>query len=103
MEYWAIARYDLALSDNDWLQMTPRQLVMIWRRRINEMRSIELMLSRLTAAVYNSGFVHPKTPFGDTDFMLHPLPKPPAEPPELLGDAFIRKLKTVHWAQETVN
>lgn len=99
MEYWAIARYDLGLTDEDWLEMTPRQLMAIWRRRMNDAQSTELMFSRLTAAVYNTGFARPEHPFESTAFMLHPFPKPKAETPEPLGDALLRKLKIAHWAQ----
>lgn len=103
MDCWAIGRYDLGLTDDEWLRMTPRQLFALQHRRLTHTRNHELMLSRLTAAVYNSGFAHPQTPFNDADFMLHPFPRPEPPEPEPLGDAFIQKLKTVHWAQEAVN
>lgn len=53
------------------------------------MQCQELMLSRLTAAVLNSGFTHPKDPVDDARFMLHPFPKRPESP----GDALIRMLE----------
>jgi hypothetical protein len=89
LDCWAIARYDLALSDEEWLAMTPRQLFALKRRKLFDMQCAELMMSRLTAAVCNSGFMRPKEPVEDTRFMLHPFPKPP-EPP---GDAIIRMLE----------
>lgn len=84
--------------------MTPRQLFALKRRKLYDMQREELMMSRLTAAVCNSGFARPKEPVEDTRFMLHPFHAPkPSGPPELLGDALLRTLKTAHWAQESVN
>lgn len=84
--------------------MTPRQLFALKRRKLYDMQREELMMSRLTAAVCNSGFARPKEPVEDTRFMLHPFHAPkPSGPPELLGDAFVRMLRKVPWAQEAVN
>lgn len=71
--------------------MTPRQLFALRRRKLFDMQSNELMFSRLTAAVCNSGFMRPKQPVADTHFMLHPFPKTP----EPLGDAIIRMLESL--------
>lgn len=55
------------------------------------MQCNELMFSRLTAAILNTGFMRPKEPVEDTRFMIHPFPKPP-EPP---GDVLIRMLEAL--------
>lgn len=83
--------------------MTPRQLFALRNRKIADLQHTELMFSRLTAAVCNFSLARPKKPVEETAFMLHPFPKPAEPEPEPLGDAFIRKLKRVHWAQEAVN
>jgi hypothetical protein len=72
--------------------MTPRQLFALKRRKLFDMQCAELMMSRLTAAVCNSGFMRPKEPVEDTRFMIHPFPKRP-EPP--LGDVMIRMLESL--------
>jgi hypothetical protein len=77
--------------------MTPRQLLALRQRRIEDMQLTELMFSRLTAAVCNSGFMRPKEPVEDTRFMMHPFPeqmmRPFVKPPEMPGDAIIRMLE----------
>jgi hypothetical protein len=74
--------------------MTPRQLLALRRRRIEQMQWLELMFSRLTAAVCNFGFSRPETPIEETAFMIHPLKQEavatPQEPP---GDALMRLLE----------
>lgn len=74
--------------------MTPRQLFALKRRKLFDMQREELMMSRLTAAVCNSGFARPKHPVEDTYFMLHPFPKP-AAPAEMPGDALIKMLEAL--------
>jgi hypothetical protein len=75
--------------------MTPRQVYALRRRKIEQMQWMELMFSRLTAAVCNFGFSRPETPIEETAFMMHPfkpqdMPAVPAEPP---GDALMRLLE----------
>lgn len=71
--------------------MTPRQFAALKYRRLIEMRQTELMFSRLTAAVCNSGFMRPRSPVEDTRFMLHPFPTRP----EPLGDVMVRMLEAL--------
>jgi hypothetical protein len=75
--------------------MTPRMLFALRRRRLAEMRWIEVMASRLTAAVCNFGFARPKEFIDERAFMLHPFPvkaapPPPEEPP---GVTLLRMLE----------
>ena len=62
------------------------------------MQWVELMFSRLTAAVCNFGFSRPKKPLEQDAFMLHPFPNlngssaVPDEPP---GDTLIKVLESL--------
>ena len=82
--------------------MTPRQFDTLRRRRLFDMQCTELMLSRLTAAVWNSGFCRPKESFSEMAFMLHPFPEPPV-PPEPPGDVILRVLEAMPGAFVRVN
>lgn len=76
--------------------MTPRQLYVLRKRRIEIMQWTELMFSRLTAATCNFGFSRPETPIEETAFMIHPFKTPPAETPapeEPPGETLLRLLQ----------
>src|SRR5579864_2276816 len=49
IEAWAIARQDLKLSDEEWLNMTPRMVQELDRRRLEGIRQQEFLLSRIAA------------------------------------------------------
>jgi hypothetical protein len=97
VDFWAIARYDLRLSDSEWLGMTFRQIYALRKRRIQEMQWQEIMFSRLTAAVINFSFSHPDRPVSEDFFMMHPLPKtePPPVEKELAGETLLRLLRNL--------
>ncbi len=77
---WAKARYDLRLSDEEWLSMTPRMLHALSLRSLDGMRQRELMLATLCAHTVNGSFHAPRSPTQPRSYMLHPWPEPPARP-----------------------
>jgi hypothetical protein len=77
---WAKARFDLRLTDEEWLAMTPRMLHALSLRNLDAMRQRELMLATLCAHTVNSSFHAPKSPTQPASYMLHPWPEPQQEP-----------------------
>ncbi|MCU1326647.1 MAG: hypothetical protein JWN34_2017 [Bryobacterales bacterium] len=73
LELWAEARFDLRLSDSEWLAMTPRQVDHLRRRQLAKIRHEELCAGITAAAVANfSGRLTEGR--GPDSFMLHPYP-----------------------------
>ena len=87
---WAKARFDLRLSDEEWLAMTPRMLHALSKRQLAAMRQRELMLATLCAHTVNSSFHAPRTPTHPSSYMLHPWPATPLRPVtgEMVSSAF---------------
>ena len=75
LEAWATARYDLRLSDEEWLSMTPRMLHALSQHRLESMRWSELMMGVLCAHTVNHSFSAPKKPTSPRSYMLHPWPE----------------------------
>lgn len=87
IEAWAIGRGRLKLSDQEWLDMTPRMLQEISRVELEQTRQQEAMFSRLTASVINWSARPPTTAVDQDAFMLHPYKKQPSgEPPMITGE-----------------
>ena len=72
LDAWAKARYDLLLSDDEWLSMTPRMLHALSKRRLESSRQFELMISVLCAHTVNHSFHAPKNSTAPRSYMLHP-------------------------------
>jgi hypothetical protein len=82
MEVWGNNRQQLGLSDQEWLDMTPRMAQCLDRARMDTVRQNELRLSRIASTVANYGFCRPQQPLADDHFMMHPYPKEePTDPP----------------------
>ena len=75
LEAWAKARFDLRLSDEEWLSMTPRMVHALSNRRLESSRQFELMVSILCAHTVNHSFHAPKTATNPRSYMLHPWPE----------------------------
>lgn len=75
LEAWARARYDLRLSDEEWLSMTPRMAYALFEQRLEHMRWSELMMGIICAHTVNSGFRAPRRPTQPASYMLHPWPE----------------------------
>jgi hypothetical protein len=74
LDAWSKARFDLRLSDDEWLSMTPRMVHALSKRRLESSRQFELMISILCAHTVNHSFHAPKTATDPRSYMLHPWP-----------------------------
>jgi hypothetical protein len=88
-EAWAAARYDLKLSDDEWLDMTPRQVAALENARIEQMQREELLIGVLAATFENFSFYAPKKSVSPETFMLHKLPPEPELP---IGDQIMKQM-----------
>lgn len=80
LDAWAVARHDLKLSDEEWLDMTPRQLRSLQKLRLEQLQREELLVGIITSHVVNFSMGAPKKQVKATEFMLHPLPEPEPQP-----------------------
>lgn len=94
LETWAIARFALGLSDDEWLDMTPRQLAALQDQRIHQLQREELLTGILASAITNSGMVRPKKAVRPEDFMLHPF-RGRAPAGEFLGANLLHQLRSL--------
>lgn len=85
MEAWAIARIDLGLTDDEWLDMTPRQVHALRRRQEQKMQREELLVGIIASTSANYSFCRPDPPLEPGAFMLHKLPEP-----AMTGDEIMR-------------
>jgi hypothetical protein len=74
LEAWSIARYDLRLTDDEWLDMTPRQLHALRLRQIEQLQHSELMTGIIASVTANFSMMKPERPFSAESFMIHKLP-----------------------------
>jgi hypothetical protein len=80
MEAWSIAREELKLSDEEWLEYTPRMLHALRKRQIERMQREELLVGIISATTANFSFCAPDKPLSPETFMLHPFPPQPLKP-----------------------
>jgi hypothetical protein len=96
LEAWSIARYDLRLTDDEWLEMTPRQLHALRLRQIEQLQHSELMTGIIASVTANFSMMKPEPPFSAESFMIHKLPESPEDAEELDeemdGDKLLRIL-----------
>ena len=69
MHYWAIARYDLGLTEADFYWITPAQLRALYDRHAQAREHLELLTGILASVTVNFGFCHPEKPMVPVDFM----------------------------------
>jgi hypothetical protein len=69
LRFWALARYDLRLSDDEFWDMTPRQLDALLNRHQLATASREFLFAQVTSWVANTGFRSVAKPTKATDFM----------------------------------
>jgi hypothetical protein len=72
---WSMARYDLHLTADEWLDMTPRQLHALKRRQLAQWRREELLIGIVASTTANFSMCHPRSPIRADSFMLHPFPR----------------------------
>ena len=95
LQLWSIGRYDLRLTDDEWLDMTPRQFHALQQRNIAELQHREHLTGILATVTANHSLLRPDPPVTPDSFMIH---KPPAaeldEPLEdqMDGDKLLRIL-----------
>lgn len=77
LEAWASAtsRDGLGLTDERWLDMTPRQVRALQKMRLEQMQREELLLGIINSHIVNFSFAGVKKPAKAADFMLHKLPE----------------------------
>jgi len=68
------SRYDLRLTDDEWLDMTPRQLHALRLRQIEHLQHAELMTGIIASVTANFSMMKPEPPFSAESFMIHKLP-----------------------------
>jgi hypothetical protein len=76
LEAWSIARQELRLSDEEWLEMTPRMLHALRKRQIEQMQREEMLVGIVSATTANFSFCAPTQPLRPESFMLHPFVEP---------------------------
>jgi len=79
---------DLCLSDKEWLEMTPRQLFALRKRKIQIMQREELMVGIIASTSANFSFCRPDRPISPESFMLHPFPVQPEK--QLTGEDIMK-------------
>lgn len=79
LDAWAAGRWELGLSAEEWLDMTPRMARALSACRMETVRQREFMASRAIAMGANFSFCAPKKPFQHDQFMLNPWPGGQAE------------------------
>ena len=78
---WAVARYDLGLTSEEFFRLTPRQYDALLKRREYETQQAEFLFAQLTSYFINFSMCHPKDPTKPRDFMpsMWGNPEPPAK------------------------
>jgi hypothetical protein len=89
MEAWATARYDLRLTDKEWLAMTPRMLRALSHQHLENIRWSELMMGVLCAHTVNHSFCAPKKPTSPRSYMFHPWPESQQPQQRVYGETLI--------------
>lgn len=90
LDAWAIARGTLGLSNDEWLEMTPRQLNALRKRYVERIQREELLIGLVCSTTANFSFCRPNRMLTARDFMLHQFPEPPTPPltGEMISAAF---------------
>lgn len=74
---WSMARFDLHLTADEWLDMTPRQLHALKERQLAQWRREELLVGIVASTTANFSMSHPRSPIRADSFMLHPFRQEP--------------------------
>lgn len=82
MRYWAVARYDLGLTSEEFFECTPRQLDALIQRHERSRQDQEFLFAQLTACVVNFSRAHPKEPIAPKDLMPSEWAKKAARTPK---------------------
>lgn len=93
IKVWAAARQELGLSDDEWLDMTPRQVQALRDVRFERDQREELLVGIVAAAVANFGFRSPGCAMRPESFMVHKFAEKAAGP--LTGEMIMAALRPV--------
>lgn len=82
LEAWGLStsRDGLGLTDEQWMDMTPRQIRMLHKLRLDRIQSEEFLVGIVTSHIVNFSMAAPKKPVKAVDFMVHKFPEPKPEP-----------------------
>jgi hypothetical protein len=80
LDVWAVARGELGLSEEEWLDMTPRQLAALHEVRTERLRREEWLVGTIAATVANFGFRAPARALSAETFMIHEFDPAPEVP-----------------------
>lgn len=69
MRYWAVARYDLGLTSEEFFDCTPRQIDALIQRYERGIQVDEFMTAQHIACTVNFSMARPKEPVQPKDFM----------------------------------
>jgi hypothetical protein len=72
---WRIARVQLRLSSEEWLEMTPRMLHELAAERLTQMQREELLVGIIASTAANFGGSPPKKALTAASFMIHKFEK----------------------------
>jgi hypothetical protein len=87
LEAWAAARVELGLTDEEWLEMTPRQLHALKEARLEQMQREELLVCNVAAEVANAGGRWVRDHAVDAEFfMIHKLKQKQFESGRVTGE-----------------
>jgi hypothetical protein len=85
-------RYDLALSDAEWLNMTPRMLHALRKRQIQHQQREELLNGLVCSTTANFSFCRPDKALNPEVFMLQPF-EHKRETPTVTGEALMKMIR----------
>lgn len=80
LDAWAVAREHHRLSDEAWLEMTPRQFSALQSLRMSQLQREELLVGIIAATTQNFSACHPDKAASAESFMLHKFPEPELVP-----------------------
>lgn len=88
MESWAEAtsKHGFGLTDDQWLDMTPRQVAHLQDFRLRQQQREEVLVGMIAATVQNHSASPPKKAASPKQFMLHPYEEDEEEENLSLGD-----------------
>jgi hypothetical protein len=95
MEHWAAATSQdgLGLSEDQWLELTPRQVHALQKVRIERMQREEFLNGLVACTTANFSMSPPKKPLKADDFMIHKLPE--EESNESIGDQIFSSMQAM--------
>lgn len=91
MKAWAFARMELGLSDEEWLDSTPRQIQALSDVRLRRMQWEEMMIGILGAETVNHSACRPEKPRTVESFMIHPIESDGKQSSKGLGQHIINQ------------